>query len=90
MGKIEFSKASYGMAKVKIDVEDSVYFDAKPAHVSIYYKGSEVVRHLILDEIDYLAVNKNWPTDVQEAFYLVRKYKRDIEDMYRKCNPGKK
>lgn len=90
MGKLEFTKASIGLAKVKIDVEDSIYFDAKSAHVSIYYKGSEVVRHLMLNEIDYLAVDKNWPSDVQESFYQVRKYKSEIEELYKSCNPSKK
>lgn len=90
MGKFEITEASVGFAKVKIDVEDSVYFDAKSAHVSIYYKGSEVVRHLMLDEIDRLAVDKNWPMDVQEAFYKVRENKKIIEETYNRCNPSKK
>lgn len=84
MGKCTIYSSGY--AKVKIDTADSVYSDKKEPHVSIEYKGTEYINHLMLSEVHRLRPDHSWPRDVIEAFEYVCSHVGQIERAYRDKN----
>lgn len=82
MGKVTIQ--TVGTIQIKMDVADDVYFDAKEPHISFVRKGTVIVNHVLLSEIDNLVGTGD--SDLQEAIRYVRKNKSAIINEYLKNN----
>ena len=82
MGKV--TVAEVGTIKIKMDVKDDVYYDAKDPHVSFVRNGRELVRHCNLDQVDDLVGTGD--SDLQEAIRYVRQHKEELKKRYQQEN----
>lgn len=76
--------ATIGTIKIKMDIKDDVYFDAKDPHVSFEENGSIIVDHVPLSKVDNLVGTGN--SNLKKAIQYVRDNKDDIIKQYLENN----
>lgn len=83
MGKTTIK--TFGTVKVKMDVRDDVYFDAKDAHVSFEQNGQVIINHIMLKDVDRICVT-GMGSDVKEALQYVVRNKEKLIEQYSNIN----
>lgn len=82
MGKMTVH--TVGTIQIKIDVKDDVYYDAKDPHVSFVRKGTVILNHVLLDEVDNIVGTGD--SELQKAISYVRDNKDYIRKLYLQNN----
>lgn len=82
MGKITVE--TIGTIKIKMDVRDDVYYDAKDPHISFVRRGDTVVEHCYLSQVDNVVGTGD--SDLQKAIRYCRDNKEHLINLYKGYN----